>query len=72
MFSEYIGYCAIMDLKDAFLGKCFSDLSGTEVRVLEFILDYFVLTFSCKPFWMRMDSAGLVFQTLDISATFSE
>ena len=40
--------------------------------VLEFILDYFILTFSCKPFGMRVNSMGLVFQALDVSITFLE
>jgi hypothetical protein len=61
-----------MDLENVFLGKCFSDLSGTEVRVLEFILNHFVLILSCKPFGMRVDSMGFVFQTFDVSAAFPE
>ena len=71
-FSEYIGYRPVMDLENAFLGKRFSDLSGTEVRVLKFVLSYLVLIFSCKPFGMGVDSMRFVFQTFDVSATFPE
>jgi hypothetical protein len=45
MLSDDIGYCAIMDLQNAFLDECLSDLAGTEMRILESVLDYFVLVF---------------------------
>ena len=61
-----------MDLENAFLSESYSDLPGTEVGMLKFVLDYFVPVFSCKPLGMRVDSMRLVFQTFDISATFSE
>jgi hypothetical protein len=61
-----------MDLKNAFLSESYSDLPGTEVGMLKLVLDYFVPVFSCKPLGMRVDSMRLVFQTFDISATFSE
>jgi hypothetical protein len=71
-FSEYIGHRPIMSLENAFLCKRFSDLSGTEVGVLKFVLSYFVLILSCKPFGMRVDSMGFVFQAFDVSAAFPE
>jgi len=71
-FSEYIGYRPIMDLENAFMGESSSNLPGTEVAMLKFVLDHFVPVFSCKPLGMRVDSMRLVFQTFDISATFSE
>lgn len=72
MVFENAGHCAITNLQNPFLSKSRSDLSGTEMWVLEFILDYFALIFSCKPFGMRANSMGLVFQVLDASATFPE
>ena len=72
MLSEDVDYCPIMDLQNAFLGESFSDLPGTEVGMLKFVLDYFVPVLSCKPLGMRVDSMRLVFQIFDISATFSE
>ncbi len=49
---ENIDYCAIMGLQNAFLSKCFSDPSGTQVRIMEFILDYFILVFLCESLGM--------------------
>jgi hypothetical protein len=71
-FSENAGNRAIVDLQNAFLSKCRSDLPGTVVWVLEFILNYFVLIFSCESSRMRVNSMGLVFQALDISVAIAE
>ncbi len=70
--SEDVSYCAVTYLQNTFLGESFSDLPRTEMGMLEFVSDYFVLIFSRKSSGMRMDSMGLVFQALDISATFSQ
>ncbi len=72
MLFEDIDHCAIVDLQNAFLGESSSDLPGTEVWVLEFILNYFVLILSGKPSGMRVDRMGCVFQAFDVSAAFSQ
>jgi hypothetical protein len=41
-----------MYLQNAFIGKCFSDLPGTQMRMLEFILNYFILVFLCESLGM--------------------
>ena len=61
-----------MDLENAFLRKCRSDLSRTEVGMLKLILGDFILIFACKSFGMRVDSMGFVFQAFDVAATFSQ
>jgi hypothetical protein len=58
MLFENIDYCAIVDLQNAFLGESFSDLPGTEVGMLEFVLYHFALIFWCEPFGMGMVSMG--------------
>jgi len=57
-----------MELENAFLRKCRSDLSRTEVGMLKLILSYFILIFACKSFGMRVDSMGFVFQAFDVAA----
>jgi hypothetical protein len=42
---EYIDYCAIMDLQNSFPNQGFSDLPGTEMGMLELVLDHFALVF---------------------------
>ena len=61
-----------MDLENAFLGKHFSDLSGTEVGMLKLILGDFILILACKSFGMRVDRMGFVFQAFHVSATLPE
>ena len=53
-----------MDLENAFLGKCFSQLSGTQVGMMKFVLGYFVLVF----FVSRL---GCEWIALDLSARLS-
>lgn len=37
----------IADLPDTFFGHGFSNLTGTEVGMLKFVMDYFVFVFLC-------------------------
>ena len=40
--------------------------------MLEFVLDYFILVFLCKPSWVRMTGVRLVRQIFYVFATLSE
>jgi len=72
MFSEYIAYRAVMELQNTFLGECFSNLSGTEVGMMEFVVDHFILIFSREPSGIRVDSVRLISETSHIPAFFSK
>ena len=61
----------VVNLQNPFFGHGFSNLSGTQVGVMELVLDYFVLVFSCEPFGMRLVSMRLICKALDIPASFS-
>jgi hypothetical protein len=61
-----------MDLENAFLSERFSDLSRTEVGMLEFVLSDFILILACKSLGMGVDSMGFVFQTFDVAVAFSQ
>ena len=45
MFSEDINYRAIMDQQNPFLSEYFSDLAGTQMGMLDFVLDNLILVF---------------------------
>ena len=68
MLFEDVDHCAIVDLQNAFLGKSFSDLPGTEVGMLELVLYHFVLIFWCEPFGMQLVSMRFVCQAFNVSA----
>ena len=42
------------------------------MRILESVLNYFVLIFLCQPFGMRMDSMRSVIEAFDSPSAFSE
>lgn len=62
----------VVGLQNVFLGKCFSDLPRTEVGMLEFIPDHFVLVFLCKSLGGRVDSMGSVREAFHVSVAFSK
>ena len=55
---------ALIDLRRASRCECPGKLSGTEMRILESALDYFILISLCQPLEARMDGMDLSFGRL--------
>ena len=71
MFLKDVCDRMVVSLQNPFFGQAFSDLSGTQVGVMELVLDYLILVFSCEPFGMRLVSMRLICKAFDIPASFS-